>query len=230
MRPPFENPSREPAIRAPAIVLGLIGLFIVVHLVRLSDFAADEFILKIFAFLPFRSALEPQGLLEHGAVWWTWVTYALIHGDWPHLIINSFWMLAFGSVVAARMGAMRFLIFSAICAAAGAGAYWMLHAGERAILVGASAAISGQMAGAVRLIYAGGAGLGAPGDMSRVRALSLRELFSNSQALFFLAIWAGLNLFFGAGAGAFDQAQIAWEAHFGGFFAGLIFFGWFDRR
>lgn len=214
MRQPFEKQS-EPAIRSPAIVLGLIFLFIVIHLIRLADPALDEFILVGMGFYA-------------GSPWWSWVSYALLHGDWAHLAINSFWMLAFGSVVAQRMGVWRFVLFSAICAAAGAWPYWYGH--EQALLVGASAAISGQMAGAVRLIYAGGAMPG-PGrdDLRHVRALSLPELFRNRQALIFLGIWAGLNLLFGAGNFSADaDAQIAWEAHFGGFIAGLMLFGVFD--
>jgi membrane associated rhomboid family serine protease len=215
MRQLFEKQS-EPAIRAPAIVLGLIFALIVVHLIRLADPAFDETVLEYLAFY-------------QGSYWWSWVTYAFVHGDWAHLAINSFWMLAFGSVVAQRMGAVRFVIFSAICAAAGVIPYWF--SGEQVLLVGASAAISGQMAGAVRLIYAGGA---LPGgmqqDMEHVRALSLAELLRNRQALMFLALWAGLNLFFGTGSFTADGGgEIAWEAHFGGFIGGLLLFGFFDK-
>ena len=215
MRQPFEKQS-EPAIRAPAIVLGLIFVFIVVHLIRLADPSFDDLVLEYMAFY-------------QGSFWWSWVTYAFVHGDWAHLAINSFWMLAFGSVVAQRMGTVRFVIFSAICAAAGAIPYWF--SGDQVLLVGASAAISGQMAGAVRLIYAGGA---LPGgmqqDMEHVRALSLAELLRNRQALMFLALWAGLNLFFGNGSFTADGGgKIAWEAHFGGFFGGLLLFGFLDK-
>jgi membrane associated rhomboid family serine protease len=211
MRPFFEKQS-EPAIRAPGIVLGLIFLFIVVHLVRLADKGLDMRVLEYMAFY-------------RGSFAWSWVTYALVHGDWAHLAINSFWMLAFGSVVAQRMGTFRFVMFSAICAAAGALPFWLMV--EPYMLVGASAAISGQMAGAVRLIYAGGASPGTmQHDMEHVRALSLPELFRNRQALIFLSIWAVLNFLFGAGA----NGQIAWEAHFGGFIAGLLLFGLMDRQ
>jgi membrane associated rhomboid family serine protease len=63
-----------------------------------------------------------------------------------------------------------------------------------------------------------------------VRALSLAELLSNRQALMFLALWAGLNLLFGTGSFSPDGGgQIAWEAHFGGFLAGLLLFGLMDK-
>jgi membrane associated rhomboid family serine protease len=49
--------------------------------------------------------------------------------------------------------------------------------------------------------------------------------------LLFLVTWVGLNALFGFGTIAFGaQAgqEIAWQAHVGGFFAGLLLFKAFD--
>jgi membrane associated rhomboid family serine protease len=48
--------------------------------------------------------------------------------------------------------------------------------------------------------------------------------------LLFLATWLGLNALFGFGTIAFgaDGQEIAWQAHVGGFFAGLFLFKAFD--
>jgi membrane associated rhomboid family serine protease len=44
-----------------------------------------------------------------------------------------------------------------------------------------------------------------------------------------VAIWSALNLLLALGAaGLTDAGGIAWEAHIGGFFAGLFLYGWFD--
>ena len=226
MRQTFSR-SHEPAIRAPKVVLVLIGFFILAHLARMASPVADEWLLTYFAFFTFRGEIgsSPALLLANG---WSPVSYAFLHADWGHLAINSFWILAFGSAVAQRLGTMRFLMLSALCAAAGAAAHWLTDMSGHSVLIGASAAISGQMAAAVRLIYAGGANLG--GDTLLVRPLSLRELAHNRQAMVFLAMWAGLNVLFGAGGIMGGDMNIAWVAHFGGFFAGLLTFGWFDRR
>jgi membrane associated rhomboid family serine protease len=151
-----------------------------------------------------------------------------------HLAVNSLWMLAFGSVLARRFGAWRFLAFSALAAAAGAAANLWLYWGKIIVLMGASGAISGQMAGAVRLIFADPRGLAGLGrnDLAAVRPLSLAETFRNRQALVFLAVWAGLTVVTGAlnvTPSSGDQT-IAWEAHAGGFLAGLLLFGLFNRR
>jgi membrane associated rhomboid family serine protease len=158
----------------------------------------------------------------------------LLHGDWLHVIINSVWMLAFGSVLARRMGSARFLAVSAASAAAGAGFNLLWHwGGELTLLVGASGAISGQLAGAVRLMFAEGGSLATLGRQrfETVRALSLGETLRTPAALMFLAVWFVITIF--AGAVSFgppgEAARIAWEAHVGGFLAGLVFFGLFDR-
>jgi membrane associated rhomboid family serine protease len=49
--------------------------------------------------------------------------------------------------------------------------------------------------------------------------------------LAFVAVWIGLNALFGLGTISFGSApgqEIAWQAHIGGFFAGLLLFGAFD--
>jgi membrane associated rhomboid family serine protease len=49
--------------------------------------------------------------------------------------------------------------------------------------------------------------------------------------LMFLAVWLGLNMLFGLGTvsiGGEDGQAIAWQAHIGGFFAGLVLFNAFD--
>ena len=63
------------------------------------------------------------------------------------------WMAAFGSPVAQRLGDWRFLSFSALCGIAGALTHLAFHFGEMTPVVGASAAISGQMAAAMRFVF-----------------------------------------------------------------------------
>ncbi|MDU6835147.1 MAG: rhomboid family intramembrane serine protease, partial [Bradyrhizobium sp.] len=65
---------------------------------------------------------------------------------------------------------------------------------------------------------------------ARVPALSLSRALRNPRVLAFLAIWFGVNIVFGAGGlsiGA-EGANVAWQAHIGGFVAGLILFALFD--
>ena len=230
----------EKAINAPGVVLVLIGAFVAIHVYR-SYLPAEEdlqFLLQ-FAFIPAR--FDPTADVSSDAIMgglpaqvWTFVSHAFVHADWVHLGVNSFWMLAFGSVVARRLATLRFLVFSALCAAAGAAVYLLLHGGEFVFLIGASGAISGQMAGAVRFIFSRPSNLFLAGRMQpeHMRAQSLVEVFKNPRALIFLGTWAGINVLFGLSGGALAgvDSAIAWEAHLAGFAAGLVLFGVFDRR
>ena len=61
-------------------------------------------------------------------------------------------------------------------------------------------------------------------------ALSLGKSLRNPRVLGFLAVWFGINIVFGIGAiGVGSNVQsVAWQAHIGGFLAGLLLFSWFD--
>ncbi len=60
--------------------------------------------------------------------------------------------------------------------------------------------------------------------------LSLKRSLQNSRVLGFLAVWFGLNILTGLGAVAIGASaqSIAWQAHIGGFLAGLVLFSLFD--
>jgi membrane associated rhomboid family serine protease len=65
----------------------------------------------------------------------------------------------------------------------------------------------------------------------RVPAASLAATLRDPRFLLFLAVWLGLNALFGFGTISFGTEpgqEIAWQAHVGGFFAGLLLFGAFD--
>jgi membrane associated rhomboid family serine protease len=232
--------QREPVFNVPAVIVALIAVFIAVHLVRedvLSDVARNDFD-ALFAFIPVRydGAPLPGDDLPRGIgpQLWSFVTYAFIHGSWTHLFVNAIWMLPFGSAIARRFGAVRFLAFFAVTAAGGALAYLIVHAGQESAVVGASAAISGTMAGAMRFIFQRGGPLGFWRDRDEaayaVPALPLAGMFRDRRVVIFLVVWFAINFLFGAFPVPIGgEAQpVAWEAHIGGFLTGLFLFSLFD--
>jgi membrane associated rhomboid family serine protease len=228
---------REPIFNVPGVLIATLAALVIVHALRsfLSQSAEIE-VLLLFAFIPARydtnilaNATWPGGV---GADVWTFVTYAFLHADWMHLLFNSVWLLAFGTPLARRFGAARFLAFCAVTAAAGALAHLMTHYGQMVPMVGASGAVSGMMSGAMRFAFQRGGPLrfGGTDDSYRVPALSLIETFRDPRVLAFLAVWFGLNLLFGLGAVSItgEDQPVAWQAHVGGFVAGLVLFSFFD--
>ena len=214
----------------PTSVIVMIALMGIIHLVRAQlSYRDDLMVLAWFAFIPARYSGEwsvlPGGI---GADVWTFGTYALRHGSMTHIITNCVWLLAFGSAVARRFGAWRFWVFSGVCAAGGAGLHLLFHPGDAVPMVGASAAISGQMAGAVRFVFDDGGPLvfRRSGDLGRFRrpARPLAAVLTNKKALAFIVIWFAINLAVGLGSAATGAIVIAWEAHLGGFLVGLLAF------
>ena len=230
----------EPLFNVPPVIVLTIAVFCVVHAVReliLTSQQDVEFLL-LFAFIPARYTPEmlavdtlPGGL---GADVWTFVTYALIHGDLTHLAINVIWLLPFGTAVARRFGRARFLALFAASAAAGAGVHLLAHPGELLPMIGSSAALSGFMAAAIRFVFQAGGPIGvfrsAEAPIYHLPAVPLREALRDPRILAFLVVWFGLNALFGVGSVSLlgvDQ-PVAWQAHIGGFLAGLLLFPVFD--
>src|SRR5690606_39030593 len=108
----------------------------------------------------------------------------------------------------------------------------VFHWGEMAPVVGASAAISGQMAGALRFIFFAKR---EPGermpDFLHAPLADLSTTLRDHRIVGLLVFWLVLNAYFGLTSVSFGGAGdgIAWEAHIGGFLCGLLTFGFFDR-
>lgn len=182
-------------------------------------------------------ALALVGYFVRGqdANWWSVLTYALLHSGPLHLALNGIWLAVFGSPVARRVGAPGFLTLLAIGAAAGAATHALLHPLDFAPLIGASAAVSATMGAAARFVFSGRfhpAALADDDAIRRLPTLGFAAMIANRQALAFVLVWFLGNWLFGSGVAPIagvDQS-IAWEAHVGGFLAGLLLFPLFDRR
>jgi membrane associated rhomboid family serine protease len=239
---PVSEPShqREPVFNIPGVVLALLAVMAAIHAVRtlLLSPAANIEVLLLFAFDPIRygAGVLPAGGMPggFGAQVWTFVTYAFLHANWTHFGVNAIWFLAFGTAVARRFGPARFLVFFAVTAAAGAIAHLFAYGGQDAPVIGASAAISGTMAAAMRFAFQRGGPLsfwrtGGEADY-RVPAVPLMRALREPAVIVFLVVWFGLNFLFGLWASPLigQNEVVAWQAHIGGFLAGLLLFPWFD--
>jgi membrane associated rhomboid family serine protease len=232
--------TSEPIFNVPAIVLAIIGICVVVLAGEELLLSNDEDItfLYSFGFVPARydGSSPPAGGFPGGAGAdiWTFVTYAFIHGDITHLGMNSIWFLPFGSAVARRFGNLRVIAFFAATAAAGALTHLLTHWGELVPMIGASAAVSGFMAGAIRFAFQRGGPLTVfrPEEPAAylVPAAPLSLALRDPRIMVFLVAWFGLNLLFGIGSIGLPggEQSIAWQAHIGGFIAGLVLFPLFD--
>ncbi|MBV9633057.1 MAG: rhomboid family intramembrane serine protease [Methylobacteriaceae bacterium] len=257
------RPPRAPIFNVPPIILVIVVVLAAIHVGRLAlSEESDLWVLRQLAFVPARLwALVDPGIiarqlaalsadprtseqaeiarffLHGGPKPWSILSYSLLHAGFAHLAVNMLWLVAFGAPVARRFGSLRFLAFLAVAAIAGAGAHAIAHPQAFEPIIGASAAVAGTVAAAVRFVFQPGESLGLrrdEGELLGARApippLPLTKLFRDRQVVGFLGVWFILNFFVGILAvplGVTEQA-IAWEAHIGGFLAGLLLFSAFD--
>jgi len=228
--------SREPIFNVPAAVIVALALLVVVHVAlgRFTD-VDDEHLIWVLAFVPARyvgfADQIPGGPL---ASWTSFVTHQLVHGDITHLAINCAWLLVFGSPVARRIGGGRFFVFALVCGIAGALFFMLMRWGEAVPMVGASGAISGLMGAGFRLLLPA-IDNGEFHEMREsprsVRLATLGECFRSRRLMLAVVAFVIVNFVIAFAAPVVtDAAGIAWEAHLGGFAAGLLLLGAFDLR
>jgi membrane associated rhomboid family serine protease len=226
--------SREPVFNAPASVVWLIGLLALIHAGRwLLTEEQDAWVVLALGFIPARYS-EFGSLLPGGetAKFTSFLTHMLLHGDLTHLIVNCAWLLAVGSVLARRIGAARLLGLSIVCGIAGALVFLLVNPNLQTPVIGASGAISGLMGAVFRLIFA----TDTPRERMLLREeprkvprLGLLATFTDRRSLAAILLWVVINMVFAWWLGGLlTEDGIAWEAHVGGFFAGLLAFDAFD--
>lgn len=232
-----EEAPHEPILTLPLPLTAYVVLLIVIHLRVLLPPELENWTIDVFGFIPKRydsSLVNLQFEGGAGAKIWTFVTYSLLHANLTHLAFNVLWLLPFGSALARRFGAVRFFVFLAVTAAAGALVHLVTHEHAVVPMIGASASVSGAMAAAIRFAFVRGSFLSfsrSDADTAaKVPALPLLQALRDRRIVGFLGVWFALNIIFGVGAIGVESvsAGVAWEAHIGGFFAGLLLFALFD--
>lgn len=234
-----QQPQREPIFNVPGVIMVLIGLMWAVHVA--ADLALDEYglgNLRIwFAFIPDRianGAQWPGGALP---LLWTGFSHAFLHVDYMHLLINSAWLMVFGTPVGRRYGTAGVLVvflFGALAGALVQALALTVSVNQFAILLGASGGVSALTGAAMRFIFepiivGKDPETGDPVALGR-RTSTLAGVFANPRSRTFILFWLGLNLMIGFAPFILGtNVAIAWEAHIGGFIAGLLLPSVLDR-
>ncbi len=254
---PFSpRPPREPMFNVPGIILASIAILIGLHAI-VSNLDPRTYFDVVFGygFVPgawtvwlhpesvetileqARSApgmadgmglaLAQFALVEVSSGPWSLLSYALLHGSWAHVLLNAFWLAAFGSPVARRLGTGRFLLLCLATALGGSVAHWLTHIYDVTPMIGASGVVSGMMGAAAWFVFSSSSGGGLIDRHAHLkRRETLASMIRNRQTMIFFGIWFALNFLFGIAAAplGLTEGGIAWQAHIGGFLAGLILF------
>lgn len=209
-----ENPSQT----MPFITLTLLTVNVVVFVYFSYVIPADRFkSLPQLTFIPYEwFHLTDIGTANRLSTPATLITSMFLHGGWLHLLSNMLYLWIFGDNVEDRLGHLRFLLFYLLCGTAGAIAHGAANMNSTVPTIGASGAIAGVL-GAYLILFPG----------ARIRTLFIIFIFIKVfriPAFVILLYWISLQMLsayaeYQANAGG---GGIAWFAHIGGFFAGMI--------
>lgn len=205
--------DREPVFNIPPAVKTLCIVLLSITAVMYFLPQEMQYNLRMtFGFIPGRySGVWP---FDYGAVVAPF-THLFIHGGWLHIAVNIGMLMAFGSALEKAIGARRLLLLYLLSGLAGALTHWAFYPSDVVPLIGASGAISGLFGGVLMVMQR----QGMLGDPQKYGKLAL-----------FIAVWAGISLFFGFAGMPGAGGAIAWTAHVGGFVAGMLLFNMLVRE
>ncbi|ESQ85513.1 hypothetical protein ABAC460_23580 [Asticcacaulis sp. AC460] len=211
-----ETTPTEPLFNAPVLAFVMPVFLIAVYALQVAmGPQLEDALLNSFAL---SSALLRQGSYE------LLFTYQFLHGSWSHVLLNAAFCLAFGTPVTRAVGKgagavlsfVAFFLISGVLAGLG---HCLMNWRDPMPVIGASGAISGLIAAAMRLR---GDGRLNSFFSKRVVVMTLFYVGANA-ATAFLPLVPGAS-----------GVQIAWQAHIAGYVAGLLLIGpWlalFHRR
>jgi membrane associated rhomboid family serine protease len=208
---PLHDNTPLKVIRFQFVTLAIIVGNVVIFLMT-GAFQSDLFLANVatsFGVVPSDITLGvPQSPIPEPL---TFVTYMFLHAGWIHLISNMLFLWVFADNVEDAFGYFAFTLFYLLCGIAGALAHVMMTPDSPAPLIGASGAVSG-IIGAYVLLY----------PKARIWILLFYRIPLRISAIWVLGGWFLLQVFSVLTAGTGSDVQVAWWAHIGGFFAGLV--------
>jgi len=208
-----ENPTRNRPIATVALIVANVAAWFyeLAHGVDLSvlDYGViPQWMLRGISSGPILLPNHIHAELHQEVAWpLTVFTAMFMHGSWLHIIGNMWFLWIFGDNLEDRMGPVRYVLFYLVCGVLAAGTQILATPGSVAPMVGASGAIAGVLGGYILLYPA-----------ARVRCLWVLVIFITTvriPAFILLGLWFLSQFLTPASSG------VAWEAHVGGFLAGL---------
>ncbi len=206
----------------PYVNVSLIIINILVFIYELSLGTGAQSLISSYGVVPGQVTLSLANL-NPAEFSDKFVTAIFIHGGWLHLIGNMLYLWIFGDNVEDRLGHFRYLAFYLLAGAVAMAAHVGSMPGSMEPAIGASGAVAGVL-GAYLIMF------------PRARVYIVIPLFLffpvfSIKAIYVLGFWFFQQLLSGASAIIDPQLAggVAWWAHIGGFFAGMLYARFFYR-
>jgi membrane associated rhomboid family serine protease len=187
----------------PVVTYALIALNVLFFFVELSG---GEAFIQQWSVVPRRLLANPAADFP------TIFTSMFMHAGWLHLGGNMLYLWIFGDNVEDNFGHLKFIIFYLVCGIAATLAQLIFSTGSNVPNLGASGAIAGVL-GAYLVLFPRG----------QVKVLMGRGVIP-MPALVVIGGWIVLQLVSGIGSisASAQTGGVAYMAHIGGFFAGVV--------
>jgi len=202
-----DNPLKN--IRFQYVTVGAIAACVAVFLYQISlDGRGDQAFVLGFGAIPavvFGLVALPEELARIPG-WLTLVTSMFLHGGFMHLLGNMLFLWVLGDNIEDALGHKRFVAFYLLCGVGAALAHGLMDPASTVPMIGASGAISG-IIGAYLMLH----------PKARIKTL-VSYFIVWLPAWVVLGLWIGFQFLAISGGGG----GVAWWAHVGGFFAGVI--------
>ncbi len=201
---------RQPMFKVPPATAAIVGaLSAIFAAISLGPDGWADAALSYFSLVPTRfEALAGRPFWPYWpAAGASLLSYAVIHIDPLHFVMNIGFLLAFGTFCERALGPRRYIALIVGGALAGGLTQVVADWGDVVLIHGASGAVFASFGGMIRVMIGHGA------DRRR-RRLAIR----------LTVVMMALNLALGLAGPGFliSGASIAWEAHIGGFIAGFV--------
>ncbi len=206
-----------PTRSAPVVTIGLIAVNLLVWFWELRAPGVDYHVLRD-GYYPCSvqgPCHIPVSVPIHPLPWYEGAfTSMFMHASWEHILGNMLFLWIFGNNVEDSMGPVRFIVFYLLAGIAATALQVLVNPGSGVPNIGASGAIAGVL-GAYFVL------------LPRARVLTVIFigiiLIREIQAIWFLGVWIGLQIWSGGLSILHPQAGggTAFFAHIGGFVFGL---------
>jgi membrane associated rhomboid family serine protease len=218
-----DTPSRTAPVITVSIITLNVLLFLYYMALRLgislqvddppnAAETARQFVLE-FGLVPCRLSGFCATPPDQPSPLFTVLSSMFLHGSLFHIAGNMLFLWIFGNTVEGALGHGRFAVFYLVSGIAAIAAQVLAGPAAVAPVIGASGAVSGVLGGYLVLF-----------PRSRVLAIVSVGFFwrlLRVPALIVLGLWIALQIL--NGLGYFGAAPgVAWFAHIGGFFAGMV--------
>jgi len=203
----------NPALGKPLLVISIIAICIIIWFWQSGlGYQGNNEAIRNFGLTPavFLGNVDQVGPLFPI---FTLLTSMFMHGGFMHLAGNMLYLWIFGDNIEGALGHFRFILFYFLCGLVAAFTQIVSAPDSTIPMIGASGAVSGVL-GAYLIFY----------PRARVRTfvfLGIFITFLRLPAVLLLGVWI-LGQIISAVASNPGSPGVAWFAHLGGFFAGML--------